>query len=183
MTALAGYDKRAESTAIHAAKGGWTEERLEQLKTMWMAGRTASQCAQALGGVTRNAVIGKVGRLGWTRTETPAPKRKVALRPRPLRAQAPKPAAVAAPLAPPVAVPVAAPRPQPIDPKPLEALGRRQCRNPVNDGQDPAHGWLYCADPVTDGGGQYCANCRRTIIDLKRTAASSRHLRLPKGLR
>jgi len=42
----------------------WTEERVETLKTMWAEGKSASQIAKELGGVTRNAVIGKVHRLG-----------------------------------------------------------------------------------------------------------------------
>ncbi len=42
----------------------WTDERVEILKTMWTEGKSASQIAKELGGVTRNAVIGKVHRLG-----------------------------------------------------------------------------------------------------------------------
>ena len=42
----------------------WTDERVETLKTMWGDGKSASQIAKELGGVTRNAVIGKVHRLG-----------------------------------------------------------------------------------------------------------------------
>jgi GcrA cell cycle regulator len=42
----------------------WTEERVETLKRMWADGQSASQIAKELGGVTRNAVIGKVHRLG-----------------------------------------------------------------------------------------------------------------------
>ena len=42
----------------------WTDERVETLKKMWGEGQSASQIAKELGGVTRNAVIGKVHRLG-----------------------------------------------------------------------------------------------------------------------
>lgn len=42
----------------------WTDERVETLKKMWSEGQSASQIAKELGGVTRNAVIGKVHRLG-----------------------------------------------------------------------------------------------------------------------
>ena len=42
----------------------WTEERVEILKKLWQDGHSASQIAAELGGVTRNAVIGKVHRLG-----------------------------------------------------------------------------------------------------------------------
>lgn len=42
----------------------WTDERVELLKKMWAEGQSASQIAKELGGITRNAVIGKVHRLG-----------------------------------------------------------------------------------------------------------------------
>ena len=42
----------------------WTDERVELLKKLWMEGLSASQIAAQLGSVTRNAVIGKVHRLG-----------------------------------------------------------------------------------------------------------------------
>ena len=52
----------------------WTDERVELLKKMWAEGQSASQIAKELGGVTRNAVIGKVHRLGLSnRTASPAP--------------------------------------------------------------------------------------------------------------
>ncbi|MCB1373879.1 MAG: hypothetical protein KDJ78_06855 [Rhodobacteraceae bacterium] len=40
----------------------WTDERVEALRSMWTEGKSASQIAKELGGVTRNAVIGKVHR-------------------------------------------------------------------------------------------------------------------------
>jgi GcrA cell cycle regulator len=42
----------------------WTDERVERLKKLWADGLSASQIAGELGGITRNAVIGKVHRLG-----------------------------------------------------------------------------------------------------------------------
>ncbi|GJE53725.1 MULTISPECIES: GcrA family cell cycle regulator [Methylobacterium] len=42
----------------------WTDERVESLRRLWEEGLSASQIAAQLGGVTRNAVIGKVHRLG-----------------------------------------------------------------------------------------------------------------------
>lgn len=42
----------------------WTDERVEKLKAMWAEGMTASRISRELGGVSRNAVIGKVHRLG-----------------------------------------------------------------------------------------------------------------------
>jgi GcrA cell cycle regulator len=41
----------------------WTDERVEKLKKLWADGLSASQIAAQLGGVSRNAVIGKVHRL------------------------------------------------------------------------------------------------------------------------
>lgn len=46
----------------------WTDERIETLKKLYDDGLSASQIAAELGGVTRNAVIGKVCRLGLQRT-------------------------------------------------------------------------------------------------------------------
>jgi len=63
----------------------WTDERVELLKKMWGEGQSASQIAKELGGVTRNAVIGKVHRLGLSNragsgaaTAKPEPKAKPA---------------------------------------------------------------------------------------------------------
>jgi GcrA cell cycle regulator len=49
----------------------WTEERIERLKAMWAKGATASQIADELGGVSRNAVIGKAHRLGLEARPSP----------------------------------------------------------------------------------------------------------------
>jgi len=50
----------------------WTDERVEELKQLWAEGLSASQIANRIGGVTRNAVIGKVHRLGLSGRATPA---------------------------------------------------------------------------------------------------------------
>src|SRR6476659_8183515 len=49
----------------------WTEERIERLKKMWHDGATASQIADELGGVSRNAVIGTAHRLGLEQRPSP----------------------------------------------------------------------------------------------------------------
>jgi GcrA cell cycle regulator len=49
----------------------WTDERIERLKKMWQEGATASQIADELGGVSRNAVIGKAHRLGLEQRPSP----------------------------------------------------------------------------------------------------------------
>ena len=53
-------------------QANWSDDRVEQLKTLWTEGLSASQIARALGGVTRNAVIGKVHRLGLAGRAGPA---------------------------------------------------------------------------------------------------------------
>jgi len=97
----------------------WTDERVEILKRMWGEGQSASQIAKELGGVTRNAVIGKVHRLGLsnrtqssTRSEA-APAKAAA--PSPAKPKERKPAAkpVANTPKPPVAEPAPAPKSQP----------------------------------------------------------------------
>ncbi|MEO1028088.1 MAG: GcrA family cell cycle regulator [Pseudomonadota bacterium] len=64
----------------------WTEDRVEVLKKLWAEGHSASQIAKQLGGVTRNAVIGKVHRLGLSGRATPSRPVK-----RPVRLARPKP--------------------------------------------------------------------------------------------
>ena len=64
----------------------WTDERVETLKKMWGEGQSASQIAKELGGVTRNAVIGKVHRLGLSNragggSAKAAPKEKAPSKP------------------------------------------------------------------------------------------------------
>ena len=62
----------------------WTDERVENLKKLWADGLSASQIAAELGGITRNAVIGKVHRLGLSgRAKSPS---SAAPRPRKVRA-------------------------------------------------------------------------------------------------
>ncbi|MFD2740831.1 GcrA family cell cycle regulator [Sulfitobacter aestuarii] len=74
----------------------WTDERVETLKKMWSEGQSASQIAKELGGVTRNAVIGKVHRLGLSNRTAPgaaAPKPEPKAKPAPkVEAAKPKPA-------------------------------------------------------------------------------------------
>ena len=106
----------------------WTEERIEKLTKMWEGGATASQIAEELGGVSRNAVIGKAHRLGLKARPSPvkanekpeapsAPKvaRPASPEPRPA-APAPRPAPVAPPSA-----PAAAPAPRPAPTAPVGA--------------------------------------------------------------
>lgn len=89
----------------------WTDERIATLKKMWLQGKSASEIAEKLGGVTRNAVIGKAHRLNLS--GRPSPIKKVAV---------PKKAAAApAPAKKPVAAPVAKAKPAPVPVAPKAA--------------------------------------------------------------
>ena len=90
----------------------WTDERIATLKKMWEGGSTASQIADELGGVSRNAVIGKAHRLGLKARPSPVkpnedkPEAKKAAAP--AAAKAPVKKAIPTPPAPRPAPPVAA---------------------------------------------------------------------------
>jgi GcrA cell cycle regulator len=82
----------------------WTDERIDKLTKMWEGGATASQIADELGGVSRNAVIGKAHRLGLKARPSPVkanekPEPAPAAKPAPKTAapEAPRPAAQAMP--------------------------------------------------------------------------------------
>lgn len=89
----------------------WTDERVEKLKSMWRAGKSASEIAADLGNVTRNAVIGKVHRLGLASRKggdaaedgaangqtSKSPPQPVAKAEAPAKGNAPAPAATSSP--------------------------------------------------------------------------------------
>jgi GcrA cell cycle regulator len=100
----------------------WTEERIERLKKMWHEGATASQIADELGGVSRNAVIGKAHRLGLEQRPSPVKpgEEKEAKKAAPVAAPAPARAGAAPkadlPKAASPDVPAAPGAPQPASP-------------------------------------------------------------------
>ncbi|MBL8548765.1 MAG: GcrA cell cycle regulator [Hyphomonadaceae bacterium] len=139
---------------------GWTEERVTLLKKLWTEGHSASQIAKQLGGVTRNAVIGKVHRLGLAGRSTPSRPAK-----RPVRAARPRtPTAPNAPrirpatYTPPVLMPV-------LDPLRLAdgtfasvlTLNESMCKWPI--GNPDEAGFAFCARPSCSG--PYCADHAR----------------------
>jgi GcrA cell cycle regulator len=100
----------------------WTEERIDRLKKMWHDGATASQIADELGGVSRNAVIGKAHRLGLEQRPSPVKPGE--------EKEAHKPAAPAA------AAPKAAP-PKP-EPSPAKAAPAAPAAQHVHPAQRPS---------------------------------------------
>jgi len=96
---------RADDFELTGVEMAWTDERIDQLKDLWEKGLTASQIAEELGGVSRNAVIGKAHRLGLKSRPSPvksgAKKKAAAKKPpakKPAKA-APKKDKAAAPAA------------------------------------------------------------------------------------
>lgn len=117
----------------------WTDERIESLRTMWEKGLTASQIADELGGVSRNAVIGKAHRLG------------LKSRPSPVKAteKVAKPVKAAAPAAPKPSAPVSTPRAAaPVAPRPVAPAPKLDAK-PVVDTPN-ADGGLGDPTPKAD---------------------------------
>ena len=75
------------------AQMSWTDERIDRLKELWSQGMTASQIADELGGVSRNAVIGKAHRLGLQSRPSPVKPNEPAPAPKAAKAEKPRPAA------------------------------------------------------------------------------------------
>lgn len=144
---------------------GWTDERVSLLRKLWTEGLSASQIAKQLGGVTRNAVIGKVHRLGLAGRATPSRPAK-----RPVRVARPRPAAN--PSAPRLRNPLAiggATVPSVIiphlEPLPLDdgtnvtvlTLTDRMCKFPIGDPTDTD--FAFCGRDVCSG--PYCTDHAR----------------------
>lgn len=172
----------AQGRAAHigASRPGWTDERVEALKSACDEGLSASQIAARLGaGVTRNAVIGKAARMGLTlRGEATSMKHRIEARrapraPRPerrvsmeaLRAKAPARPRAVKPARPPVSqFPTL--KEEPFRPReatqtamrliPLMALGWGDCRWPVDEAvPGRAETTRFCGAPCGDR--VYCA--------------------------
>ncbi|WKL57760.1 GcrA family cell cycle regulator [Asticcacaulis sp. ZE23SCel15] len=139
----------------------WTDERVETLKKLWQEGHSASQIAKQLGGVTRNAVIGKVHRLGLSGRAAPSqparPLYKPAKPPRAAAPEAARPQAQAAPVR--RVEPVVAVRQAPTLPiVPLVegpgtatvlTLGAKMCKWPIGDPSSDE--FTFCGRRADDG--------------------------------
>src|ERR1700683_4208969 len=126
---------------------GWSDERVELWKKLWLDGLSASQIAKQLGGVTRNAVIGKVHRLGLAGRASPSrserPRLPMAPKTQNVRAHAPP-------------VPVVEEDPLQLDDgnfATVLTISDRMCRWPIGDpaatdfhfcGRSPKSGSHYC---------------------------------------
>ena len=122
----------------------WSDERVELLKKMWGEGQSASQIAKELGGVTRNAVIGKVHRLGLSnrngsgRSSTASANTEAKAKPAPKAAKPAKPKAAPKPEAAPAAAEAPAPAPAVVTRiKPIIPAGQPLPPQPSTNEIDP----------------------------------------------
>ncbi len=145
----------------------WTSERVGLLKKLWNDGLSASVIAQQIGEATRNAVIGKVHRLGLagraTTSRAPgasrpsslfrarSPSKSIRLRPRPRRTS-PPPATAARKTMGRAALPELGLAPE--IPVTVQTLTGRNCRWPEGDPKLP--GFHFCGRQKTELRGPYC---------------------------
>jgi len=133
----------------------WTDERVDLLKRLWSEGLSASQIAGRLGSVTRNAVIGKVHRLGLSgrattsRMKTHRPRTRMANAKRPVKprfAQAGNPAVRALYMDSEAYVPPAEEIEIPLaERKTIQTLTECSCRWPIGDPQTAE--FHFCGRP------------------------------------
>lgn len=151
----------------------WTTERVDLLKKLWAEGLSASQIAAELGGVTRNAVIGKVHRLGLSgrakSSSTPAKPRRPrapAAPPRPTAPQQPRTVGATALKVEEVPMEEITPQPATIQELVIPVaeratilqLNERTCKWPIGD---PSTDDFYFCGRQSDSASPYCAHhCR-----------------------
>lgn len=161
---------------------GWTEDRVSALKKLWLEGQSASQIAKALGGgVTRNAVIGKVHRLGLSGRAAPSQPTRTTFRPTRPRPAAAAPKAPAAPRRIEAAQPRPATTPQPPQPLPprepdlpgtatVMTLGAHMCKWPIGD--PTSADFSFCGRRASEG--VYCVEHAKVAYQpqVKKNSAS-----------
>jgi GcrA cell cycle regulator len=158
----------------------WTPARIEELSELWRAGVSASQIAKRIGGTTRNAVIGKVTRLGLPPRSRDAAEQSSSFMNRSRERV--------------VAMPQRQPLPKlreiaPDSPRPWSTRAFGECAYPVSgEGADvqsccnpcvPIVGWSYCAahrelmfrKPATDAQRKAAARARAAKAKTNARAA------------
>ncbi|MFI4933903.1 MAG: GcrA family cell cycle regulator [Caulobacterales bacterium] len=162
---------------------GWTDERVEILKKLWLDGLSASQIAKQLGGVTRNAVIGKVHRLGLSGRAAPShpsrPAFKAPRAPRPMTMQPARPRSLE-----PRAHHVPVVRPTPYVEMPGTAtvltLGAHMCKWPIGD--PASDDFSFCGRRASDEG-PYCVDHARVAYQPPQARKKSGANELARSLR
>ena len=172
----------------------WTEDRVGALKKLWLEGQSASQIAKTLGGgVTRNAVIGKVHRLGLSGRAAPSQPARTTFRPARPRAAAPA-APVQAPSAPrrieavaprPVAIAAASqaptPAPELAGTATVMTLGAHMCKWPIGD--PSSREFSFCGRRASEG--VYCGEHARVAYQpqVRKGASKDGATELARSLR
>nr|RAV93400.1 GcrA cell cycle regulator [Aerococcus urinae] len=135
----------------------WTDEGEETLKRLWADGLSAGQIAKRLGGVTRNAVIGKVHRLGLSGRVTPSRPARPIPAPRPPRADPVKiirpPVEEPMPVMPQIAAALS--EHTGGAPRAVIELRNRYCKWPIGSPED--EGFHFCGAPRPSEAQPYCA--------------------------
>ncbi|MBX9803387.1 MAG: GcrA family cell cycle regulator [Caulobacteraceae bacterium] len=157
---------------------GWTEDRVGALKKLWLEGQSASQIAKQLGGgVTRNAVIGKVHRLGLSGRAAPSQPARATFRPARPRPAAQPTQAPSAPrrieaVQPRVAAAPSVPAPMPDLPgtATVMTLGAHMCKWPIGD--PSSNEFSFCGRRSSEG--VYCVEHARVAYQpqVKRGGAT-----------
>ena len=130
----------------------WSDDRVSTLSKLWSDGLSASQIAKQLGGVTRNAVIGKVHRLGLSGRRAASAPRGTSTRPaRQPRIRRAAPARMARPVHPARTAPIVAPE-GPGLVGDLACLPVHACKWPIGDPK--SDDFSFCGRPAD---GRYCA--------------------------
>lgn len=133
---------------------GWTDERVTTLKKLWLDGLSCSQIAKQLGGVTRNAVIGKVHRLGLNGRAAPSQPARPAFRapspPRPVASRPVRPATLQANAASQSAPVLRIEEPGSAT---VQTLGAHMCKWPIGD--PASDGFTFCGRRSGENG-PYC---------------------------
>jgi len=158
----------------------WTDERVETLKKLWQEGHSASQIAKQLGGVTRNAVIGKVHRLGLSGRAAPSQPTRPLYKP----ARPSRPATSASSHAERPAVQPSARRAEPVIARPVISqpivpyieepgtatvltLGAKMCKWPIGDPSSDS--FSFCGRR-SDEGTPYCVEHARVAYQPSQKA-------------
>lgn len=147
----------------------WSEERVALLSKRWAEGYSASQIARMLGGVSRNAVIGKVHRLGLARRITPDRPRPIRLARRPRIVFVPnsvlRPVRVRLPNA--NLADIRELQPAHNEPRTIQTIGAGECRFPIGDPQDADFAFCGRATCTT-----YCVQHQRLCYEPSRKRQS-----------
>jgi GcrA cell cycle regulator len=158
----------------------WTDERVETLKKLWQEGHSASQIAKQLGGVTRNAVIGKVHRLGLSGRAAPSQPTRPLYKP----ARPSRPAASASSHAERPAAQATVRRTEPVLARPVISqpivpyvespgtatvltLGAKMCKWPIGDPSSDS--FSFCGRR-SDDGTPYCVEHARVAYQPSQKA-------------